>query len=420
MTALRGIRRDRERYELHLPDDAEPVSRGSGHATVYIRDAAPAVGFDTQIACKVAAIDPESLQRIERERFYFHRMIDQQSFPVPYVGAWQHGDAHVITEYDPTFVEARTYLKNLGDGAGLFGGPDDLLSLCQALLDSVGALHTIGIVHCDIKPDNVLLRREGRRRYGVRLIDLGHAHSLEGWDSPVSATGIDKVGGTEGWISPSRLQGVTSEQADVWGVALLALAFLLGDPDPLRRASKAEVTRHRVEERLEEAAELIATDSAPFRFLAGALRETIGDHRHALTALDETRQMMSADWVADVESDDESRMGTETIGEDADEGQPQREQADAGSVGGAASAATRAAAASERGGMAAQKDRPIFRERFYQGRTRFPELYGQGRRKAREPEPPPWWEVVDLRLVLGVAVAGLVVLSMLGALMGWW
>ena len=59
------------------------------------------------------------------------------------------------------------------------------------VLDALQFLHHRGIVHLNIKPDNVVMN--SRRRFDVKLIDFGQAHTI------TSAEGqkVDKTGSTE-------------------------------------------------------------------------------------------------------------------------------------------------------------------------------------------------------------------------------
>ena len=78
----------------------------------------------------------------------------------------------------------------------------DCLLICESVasaLDYVWNEH--GIVHCDIKPENIMINTEGV----VKLLDLGISHRFENREGPVDIP--DHVLGTPAYISPEQIYG---------------------------------------------------------------------------------------------------------------------------------------------------------------------------------------------------------------------
>ncbi len=107
--------------------------------------------------------------------------------------------------------------------------PADAARTGLAVLGALRAAHSVGIVHRDVKPANVLLGPHGR----VVLTDFGIAH-IQGEES-LTATG-EFVGSLE-FVAPERMSGRTAGPAsDLWSLGVLLYAAVEGW-SPFRRTS---------------------------------------------------------------------------------------------------------------------------------------------------------------------------------------
>ncbi len=97
--------------------------------------------------------------------------------------------------------------------------------IADQVLDALAEAHRAGIVHRDIKPDNVMLEVRGGQLF-VRLLDFGIAKS--DFDTArLTKTGI--VFGTPEYISPEQVLGRPSDhRADLYAVGLLLFEMLSG------------------------------------------------------------------------------------------------------------------------------------------------------------------------------------------------
>lgn len=114
---------------------------------------------------------------------------------------------------------------------------DEALRLTRAIAEALAHAHTNGILHCDLKPSNVLLGRDGR----LRVVDFGLARRAAG-----SATGPE---GTPEWMAPEqwRRQPLT-DRVDVWALGIVLLE-LLGEPHPFGPLDASYITRFLNEQR---------------------------------------------------------------------------------------------------------------------------------------------------------------------------
>jgi serine/threonine-protein kinase len=101
------------------------------------------------------------------------------------------------------------------------------LAIVGDVTKAVGYAHEQGVVHCDLKPANVLLDRGGR----VVVSDFGFAQLLTGDSSSLqNARGI---GGTAGYLAPEMLlaeRPLVSRLADIYSLGALFHALISGSP----------------------------------------------------------------------------------------------------------------------------------------------------------------------------------------------
>jgi serine/threonine-protein kinase len=110
-------------------------------------------------------------------------------------------------------------------GDMLKSGPIDPITTMQIidqLLDAVGYAHLQGVVHRDIKPDNIFITLDGQ----VKLGDFGVAH-VE--DTELSKSQFGIILGTPGYMAPEQARGdVVDNRTDLFAIGAIAYEMLYG------------------------------------------------------------------------------------------------------------------------------------------------------------------------------------------------
>ena len=211
------------RYELERP---------LGHGAMAVVDLARDVELDRPVALKRLAEnlarDDELRARFLREARMAARLAHPNVVRVYDVGE-DGGRPFIAMEYvdGETLAEltARQGPRPAGEAAALG------VQLCRGL----AAVHDAGLVHRDVKPQNILLRRDGVLKLGDFGIALGH----EGTRLTIAGT----VLGTAAYLAPEQARGEdVTAAADIYGVGAVLYELLSGRP-PRAVNSLADLAR---------------------------------------------------------------------------------------------------------------------------------------------------------------------------------
>ncbi len=216
-----------ERYELHA------VIGEGAFGRVYR-------GLDRRLARAVAvkvikpwwAEDSAWVERFEREAQLLARVSDPGIVQIFDIGHAQEGPYYVAE-----LVEGESLAERLQRGRLPVA---EARSIAEQLCRALASAHAQGVVHCDVKPANVLLSSDGI----VKVGDFGVARLAEGTSQALSAT----VAGTPRYMSPEQARGrATTSATDVYSAGVVLYEMLAGRP-PFLDGSPVELGLRHVQD----------------------------------------------------------------------------------------------------------------------------------------------------------------------------
>ncbi len=196
-------------------------SLGEGGMGVVFR--AQHVELGRQFAVKVLrrdfGTDPESVERFAREARAASGIGHPHIVNVVDFGTLRDGSPYLVME----FLQGETLSRRLAREGSL--PPEDAMAIAEQIADALQAAHALGVVHRDLKPDNVFLvpRAEGPH---AKLLDFGVAKVL-GAARKLTRTGV--VFGTPQYMSPEQAAGQpVDHRTDIYALGLLLYEMLTG------------------------------------------------------------------------------------------------------------------------------------------------------------------------------------------------
>jgi eukaryotic-like serine/threonine-protein kinase len=173
------------------------------------------------------AADGDRLLRFEREAFAASALNHPNILTVFEFNAVD--ETHfLVTE----FVDGLSLRQRLASGALPI---TEALDIAIQIASALRAAHDAGIIHRDIKPDNVMLRTDGY----VKVLDFGLAKLSEpaAVSDPEAQTQKQlhtKTGviiGTLGYMSPQQTRGISADtRSDIWSLGCVLYEMMSGQP----------------------------------------------------------------------------------------------------------------------------------------------------------------------------------------------
>jgi len=218
------------RYQL-----LEPLGKG-GMAVVYLaRD----LMLDRQVAVKVLredySRDPAFQERF-REEARAAANLSHPNIVTMHDFGLDNGQLFLVMEYVPG-----TDLKTLIKKRGRFN-PEEALPLLIQACAGIGYAHRAGLIHCDVKPQNMLVTPDMR----LKVADFGIARALSTIHSDKQS---EVVWGSPQYFAPEQASGATfAPAADVYSLGIIMYEMLTGSL-PFQAVTDDDLARLHVEEK---------------------------------------------------------------------------------------------------------------------------------------------------------------------------
>jgi len=185
-----------------------------GHGVVTL-------AFDTKMARRVA------IKRIPLSHAGVRRLSDTTGLAEARTAALlNHPNIVTVHEWDTDSDEAFLIMEHV-DGASLAEildayaplDPDESAAVLSPICSALAFAHDNGVLHLDLKPENVLVTRDGL----VKVGDFGVASLTNAAGQAISA------GGTLGYMPPEQLRGeAVDARTDIWALGAVAYEVLTG------------------------------------------------------------------------------------------------------------------------------------------------------------------------------------------------
>ena len=238
------------------------VDRVLGQGGMGVVYAATQISMGRRVALKVVrpsrASEPRHVARFRREARAAGRLKHPNTIRLFDFGETADGTLYMVSEY----LLGETLAVHLDNHPRL--RPTEVIDIAIGVLGSLDEAHRVGLVHRDLKPDNIFLLASARGAAAVKVLDFGLVKLVDGTDKLGQLTRTGVVGGTPMYMSPENAQGADVDgRSDLYSLGVLMYEMLEGRPPFEANTAVALLLKH------------INEPPPPFR--AGAVPDVLGD-----------------------------------------------------------------------------------------------------------------------------------------------
>jgi CheY-like chemotaxis protein/tRNA A-37 threonylcarbamoyl transferase component Bud32 len=233
---IKVIRKMSESGKHELINDRYILLELIGHGGMGLIYRAQDLNYDREVALKLLrheyVTDLTEVRRFAREAATAMRMVHPNIITTYEYGLVPSGQAYIVMEL-LSGCSLGEKLKRLGRFTADYT-IKVMLPVCRAVAEA----HRQGVVHRDLKPNNIFLLEPDSEQPIVKVLDFGIAW-LKDKDNSERLTSPAIIMGTPEYISPEQAAGeVPDNRSDIYSLGVLFYEFLTGSP-PFDDSNKA-------------------------------------------------------------------------------------------------------------------------------------------------------------------------------------
>jgi serine/threonine protein kinase len=201
------------------------IGRG-GMGEVYLAD-------DSRLGRSVAlkllpaifTTDQNRLSRFKQEARVASSLSHPNVCVIHGVGETEDGRHYIVMEY----VEGQTLSRHMVGARMKLG---EVMDVAAQIAGALTAAHAAGIMHRDIKPDNIMLRQDGIIKvldFGLAKLSLREPVDVEASTREQVQTESGIVQGTTAYMSPEQARGLAVDaRTDIWSLGVVLYQMIAG------------------------------------------------------------------------------------------------------------------------------------------------------------------------------------------------
>jgi serine/threonine-protein kinase len=199
-----------DRYEI-----IEELGKGGMGRVYRVEDKKTGEELALKLIKPEISADKKTIERFTNELTLAHKISHRNVCRMFHLGE-EKGTYYITMEYVKG-EDLKSLIRKMGQLS-----PDQAITIAKQVCDGLEEAHRLGIMHRDLKPQNIMIDANG----DARIMDFGIARSMEG--KGLTDTGM--MIGTPEYMSPEQVEGKqTDQRADVYSLGVILYELITGN-----------------------------------------------------------------------------------------------------------------------------------------------------------------------------------------------